>query len=81
MLPRILRHALLALVVASVAYLVLLAYPQPLFAYELTHAGLTVHADAPIPETMRATLPARAHPPGSQSSVRPRATRASLHLS
>jgi hypothetical protein len=56
MLPRILRHALLALVVASVAYLVLLAYPQPLFAYELTHAGLTVHADAPIPETMRATL-------------------------
>jgi hypothetical protein len=56
MLSRILRRALLALAVASVAYLVLLAYPQPLFAYELTHAGLTVHADAPIPETMRATL-------------------------
>jgi hypothetical protein len=55
-MKRILRRALLGVLVASVAYLVLLAYPQPLFAYELTHAGLTVHADAPIPEAMRATL-------------------------
>ena len=56
MMKRILRRALFGLLVASVAYLVLLAYPQPLFAHELTHAGLTVHADAPIPDTMRATL-------------------------
>jgi hypothetical protein len=55
-MKRIVRRALLGLVVASVAYLILLAYPQPLFAYELTHAGITVHADAPIPDTMRATL-------------------------
>ena len=56
MITRILRGGLLGVVVAGVAYLVLLAYPQPLFAYEMTHAGLTVHADAPIPDTMRATL-------------------------
>jgi len=37
-------------------YLVLLAYPQPLFAYELTHAGLALHADRPIPPSMVATL-------------------------
>ena len=55
-MKRIVRRALLGLVVASVAYLILLAYPQPLFAYELTHAGITVHADDPIPDTMRATL-------------------------
>jgi hypothetical protein len=40
----------------SVLYLGLLAYPQPLFAYELTHAGITVHATTPIPDAMRATL-------------------------
>jgi hypothetical protein len=56
MMTRMLRRALLGLVAATAAYLVLLAYPQPLFAYELTHAGLTVHADAPIPEAMRGTL-------------------------
>lgn len=56
MITRMLRRALIGLVAVTVAYLVLLAYPQPLFAYELTHAGLTVHADAPIPEAMRGTL-------------------------
>ena len=56
MIQRTVRHALLGLLVASAGYLVLLAYPQPLFAYELTHAGITVHADTPIPDTMRGTL-------------------------
>jgi hypothetical protein len=56
MIQRMVRRALLGLLVASAGYLVLLAYPQPLFAYELTHAGLTVHADTPIPDTMRGTL-------------------------
>jgi hypothetical protein len=40
----------------SAAYLVLLAYPQPLFAYELNHAGITVHSTTPIPDAMRQTL-------------------------
>jgi hypothetical protein len=50
-------HRLLAVIFASSAvYLVLLAYPQPLFAYELTAAGISVHATQPIPEAMKATL-------------------------
>ena len=31
-------------------------YPQPLFAYELHHAGITVHATRPIPDAMKPTL-------------------------
>jgi hypothetical protein len=56
MITRILRRCLFGVAVASVAYVALLAFPQPLFAYELRHAGLTVHADTPIPDSMRATL-------------------------
>jgi hypothetical protein len=56
MTMRILPRAVLVVIVASVGYLVLLAYPQPLFAYELTHAGITVYADTPIPDPMRTTL-------------------------
>jgi hypothetical protein len=54
------RRALLALVAASLVYLVLLAHPQPLFAHELTVGAITVHATRPIPEAMKATLE-RAH--------------------
>jgi hypothetical protein len=50
------HRLLLALVGASTLYLALLAYPQPLFAHELTSAGITVHATQPIPEAMQATL-------------------------
>ena len=50
------HRVLLALVGASTLYLALLAYPQPLFAHELTSAGITVHATRPIPEAMKATL-------------------------
>ena len=39
-----------------IAYALLLTYPQPLFAYELRHAGVVLHADRPIPIAMRATL-------------------------
>jgi hypothetical protein len=56
MTMRTLPRAVLVVIVASVGYLVLLAYPQPLFAYELTHAGITVYADTPIPDPMRTTL-------------------------
>lgn len=38
------------------AYALLLTYPWPLFAYELRHANIVLHADRPIPEAMRATL-------------------------
>jgi len=38
------------------AYLLVLVHPQPLFAYELQHAGITVHATRPIPDAMRTTL-------------------------
>ena len=50
------HRVLLALVGAGTLYLALLAYPQPLFAHELTSAGVTVHATRPIPEAMKATL-------------------------
>jgi hypothetical protein len=38
------------------AYLLVLVHPQPLFAYELQHAGIVVHATRPIPDAMRTTL-------------------------
>ena len=44
------------LAAASAAYLIVLAHPQPLFAYELRRDGLTVHATTPIPDAMGATL-------------------------
>ena len=51
-----LRRGTLAFVTLGVAYLGLLVYPQPLFAYELNHAGITLHATRPIPAAMRTTL-------------------------
>jgi hypothetical protein len=39
-----------------VGYALLLTYPEPLFAYELRHAGIALHADRPIPDAMRVTL-------------------------
>ena len=50
------KRLLLILFASSAVYLVLLAYPQPLFAYELTAAGISVHSTQPIPEAMKATL-------------------------
>ena len=52
----ILHRGLFAFSLVAAAYLVLLAYPQPLFAYQLNHAGITVHATTPIPDAMRTTL-------------------------
>jgi hypothetical protein len=53
---KLLRRSLLTLLVASAAYLALLAYPDPLFAHELSYAGITVHSTQPIPDAMKATL-------------------------
>lgn len=53
---KILRRSLITLFCAGLVYLALLAYPQPLFAYELSHAGITVHSTLPIPDAMRSTL-------------------------
>ena len=53
---KICRRVVLAFFAASVVYLALLAYPQPLFAHELTSAGITVHATRPIPDVMKTTL-------------------------
>src|SRR5688572_4341278 len=50
------RRVLLVVLAASVVYLVMLAYPQPLFAHQLTSAGITVHSTQPIPDAMKTTL-------------------------
>ena len=51
-----LRWLLMCGLVIGVGYALLLTHPQPLFAYELQHAGIVVHATQPIPDEMRATL-------------------------
>lgn len=45
-----------AILTAAGVYVAVLVYPQPLFAYELDHAGIIVHATRPIPGEMRTTL-------------------------
>jgi hypothetical protein len=42
--------------VASVAYLVVLAYPQPLFAHDMRRDRLTLHSTTALPDTMQTTL-------------------------
>ena len=53
---RWLRRSCLALAIASLAYLVVLAYPQPLFADEINRGPLTLHATAPLPEAAHITV-------------------------
>jgi hypothetical protein len=55
-MKRFFKRVLLVIFASTAVYLVLLAYPQPLFAYELTAAGISVHSTQPIPQAMRATL-------------------------
>jgi hypothetical protein len=55
-LARWARRLLLGTVTVGGAYLLVLVHPQPLFAYELQHAGIVVHATRPIPDAMRTTL-------------------------
>ena len=55
-MKKLLKRFLLAIFASSAVYLVLLAYPQPLFAYELTAGSISVHSTQPIPEAMKATL-------------------------
>src|SRR5688572_17492675 len=66
---KIFHRVFLAGVGVSTLYLALLAYPQPLFAHELTSAGITVHSSRPIPDAMRPTL----------ERVRARLDRSPLH--
>jgi hypothetical protein len=53
---RWIRWTLTGMLTLVVAYTAIIIYPQPLFAYELEHAGIVVHATQPIPEAMRGTL-------------------------
>ena len=53
---RSLRWAWRSALAIGAAYALLLTHPQPLFAYEVSHAGIVLHADRPIPGAMRATL-------------------------
>lgn len=53
---RAFKRILLSLLAAVTVYAALLTYPQPLFAHELEHAGIVVHATSPIPDAMRGTL-------------------------
>jgi hypothetical protein len=53
---RLLRRSLLVLLMTTVVYLSALMYPQPLFAYEIRHGGLSIHTTEPIPDAMHATL-------------------------
>ena len=55
-LGRLTKRAFLVLTTLSAVYMLLLAFPQPLFAYQLEHAGIVVHARRPIPEAMKGTL-------------------------
>lgn len=55
-LRRLSQRALVLFASLSASYLLLLAFPQPLFAYQLEHAGMVVHARRPIPDAMRGTL-------------------------
>jgi hypothetical protein len=53
---RLLRRSILALVLASGVYLLVLVYPQPLFADEISRAGLAIHATEPMPGGMQITM-------------------------
>ena len=55
-MKKMLKRLAAVIFASSAVYLVLLAYPQPLFAYELTAAGISVHSTQPIPAAMKATL-------------------------
>jgi len=51
-----LRRGAVSVAVLAALYLLVLVYPQPLFAHELNHAGIRLHATTPIPDAMRASL-------------------------
>jgi hypothetical protein len=51
-----LRWLVRLVLATAAAYGLLLTYPQPLFAYELEHARIVLHADRPVPKAMLTTL-------------------------
>ncbi len=50
------RRLTVAVAGVALVYVGLLLHPQPLFAYQLAHAGIVVHATRPIPREMERTL-------------------------
>jgi hypothetical protein len=62
------RRAVLTAGTLTGLYVLLLLYPQPLFAYQLDHAGIVIHATTPIPAAMAPRL----------ADVRARLTRTGL---
>jgi hypothetical protein len=55
-LRKVTKRAFLAFMTVAASYLLLLVFPQPLFAYQLEHEGIVLHARRPIPDAMRQTL-------------------------
>ena len=53
---RLLRHSVLALLLASGVYLLVLVFPQPLFAHEISRAGLAIHSTESMPAAMQITI-------------------------
>jgi hypothetical protein len=55
-MSRLLRRFVLALAAAGAVYLVVLAFPQPLFAHEMQREGLTLYSTERMPQAMNATI-------------------------
>ena len=53
---RLTKRAFLVFLTLSATYVLLLLFPQPLFAHQLEHEGIILHARRPIPDAMRQTL-------------------------
>jgi hypothetical protein len=53
---RLTKRAFLVFLTLAATYVLLLVFPQPLFAHQLEHQGIVLHARRPIPDAMRQTL-------------------------
>lgn len=53
---RLTKRAFLVFLTLAATYVLLLVFPQPLFAHQLEHEGIVLHARRPIPYAMRQTL-------------------------
>jgi hypothetical protein len=55
-MKRLVRRSFVAALLACAAYLIVLAYPQPLFAHEMSAQRLTIHTMDVMPVEMSTTL-------------------------
>ena len=55
-LGRSLRWCEYSLSIVAMLYLLLIAFPQPLFAYSYEHAGINIYSKDPIPENTQDIL-------------------------